>query len=58
MRRIDSIVPAILAHAAFNAAMNGWMFARLWPSRRCRQPESLPGWALNCYKKYHVRRCA
>jgi membrane protease YdiL (CAAX protease family) len=30
-RRGDSIVPAILAHAAFNAAMNGWIFARLWP---------------------------
>lgn len=30
-RRADSIVPAILAHAAFNAAMNGWIFARLWP---------------------------
>lgn len=27
----DSILPAILAHAAFNAAMNGWIFARLWP---------------------------
>lgn len=30
-RRGESIVPAILAHAAFNAAMNGWIFARLWP---------------------------
>jgi membrane protease YdiL (CAAX protease family) len=30
-RRGDSIVPAILAHAAFNTAMNGWIFARLWP---------------------------
>jgi hypothetical protein len=29
-RRSDSILPAILAHAAFNAAMNGWIFARLW----------------------------
>ncbi|QOL51060.1 CPBP family intramembrane glutamic endopeptidase [Massilia litorea] len=30
-RRSDSILPAIAAHAAFNAAMNGWIFARLWP---------------------------
>jgi len=30
-RGSDSILPAILAHAAFNAAMNGWIFARLWP---------------------------
>ena len=30
-RRSDSILPAVLAHAAFNAAMNGWIFARLWP---------------------------
>ena len=30
-RGSDSIVAAILAHAAFNAAMNGWIFARLWP---------------------------
>jgi membrane protease YdiL (CAAX protease family) len=30
-RRSDSIVPAIAAHAAFNAAMNAWIFARLWP---------------------------
>jgi membrane protease YdiL (CAAX protease family) len=30
-RRADSILPAIAAHAAFNAAMNGWIFARLWP---------------------------
>ena len=29
-RRSDSILPAIMAHAAFNAAMNGWIFARLW----------------------------
>jgi membrane protease YdiL (CAAX protease family) len=29
-RRGDSILPAIAAHAAFNAAMNGWIFARLW----------------------------
>ncbi len=29
-RRAESITPAILAHAAFNAAMNGWIFARLW----------------------------
>jgi membrane protease YdiL (CAAX protease family) len=28
----DSVLPAIAAHAAFNAAMNGWIFARLWPS--------------------------
>lgn len=27
----DSVLPAIAAHAAFNAAMNGWIFARLWP---------------------------
>lgn len=31
-RRSDSILPAIAAHAAFNAAMNGWIFARLWPA--------------------------
>ena len=31
-RRSDSILPAILAHTAFNAAMNGWIFARLWPA--------------------------
>jgi len=30
-RGSDAILPAILAHAAFNAAMNGWIFARLWP---------------------------
>jgi len=30
-RRGDSILPAIVAHAAFNAAMNGWIFSRLWP---------------------------
>ncbi|MGJ9418351.1 CPBP family intramembrane glutamic endopeptidase [Massilia sp. CMS3.1] len=30
-RRGDSVMPAIAAHAAFNAAMNGWIFARLWP---------------------------
>jgi hypothetical protein len=29
-RRGASILPAIAAHAAFNAAMNGWIFARLW----------------------------
>jgi membrane protease YdiL (CAAX protease family) len=29
-RRGDSILPAIAAHAAFNAAMNGWIFSRLW----------------------------
>jgi membrane protease YdiL (CAAX protease family) len=29
-RRSDSILPAILAHAAFNAAMNHWIFTRLW----------------------------
>jgi len=29
-RRSDSIVPAIVAHAAFNAAMNHWIFTRLW----------------------------
>jgi len=31
-RRSDSIWSAVLAHAAFNAAMNGWIFARLWPA--------------------------
>ena len=30
-RRSDSIVPAIGAHAAFNAAMNAYIFSRLWP---------------------------
>jgi membrane protease YdiL (CAAX protease family) len=30
-RSSDSVLPAIAAHAAFNAAMNGWIFARLWP---------------------------
>lgn len=29
-RRSDSIVPAIAAHAAFNAAMNHWIFTQLW----------------------------
>ncbi|MFC4929516.1 CPBP family intramembrane glutamic endopeptidase [Massilia sp. GCM10023247] len=29
-RRSDSILPAILAHAAFNAAMNHAIFTRLW----------------------------
>ena len=29
-RRSDSILPAVLAHAAFNAAMNHWIFTRLW----------------------------
>jgi membrane protease YdiL (CAAX protease family) len=29
-RRSDSIVPAIVAHAAFNAAMNHVIFTRLW----------------------------
>ena len=30
-RRSGSLLPAIAAHAAFNAAMNAWIFARLWP---------------------------
>lgn len=29
-RRSDSIVPAIVAHAGFNAAMNHWIFTQLW----------------------------
>lgn len=29
-RRSDSILPAIVAHAGFNAAMNHWIFTRLW----------------------------
>lgn len=29
-RRSDSILPAIAAHAAFNAAMNHFIFTRLW----------------------------
>lgn len=29
-RRAGSVLPAVAAHAAFNAAMNGWIFARLW----------------------------
>lgn len=31
-RASDSLLPAILAHAAFNAAMNGFIFAFLWPA--------------------------
>ncbi|QNA90749.1 CPBP family intramembrane metalloprotease [Massilia sp. Dwa41.01b] len=30
-RASGSLLPAIVAHAAFNAAMNAWIFARLWP---------------------------
>ena len=30
-RGAASLLPAIAAHAAFNAAMNAWIFARLWP---------------------------
>lgn len=29
-RRSDSLLPAIAAHAAFNAAMNGFIFSYLW----------------------------
>ncbi|MET0981545.1 MAG: type II CAAX endopeptidase family protein [Telluria sp.] len=29
-RKSDSILPSIVAHAAFNAAMNHWIFTRLW----------------------------
>ena len=29
-RRSDSILPAIAAHAAFNLAMNHWIFTKLW----------------------------
>lgn len=29
-RRGDSLLPAIVAHAAFNAAMNGFIFSYLW----------------------------
>lgn len=29
-RRAGSVLPAVAAHAAFNAAMNGWIFGQLW----------------------------
>ena len=29
-RASDSVLPAVLAHAAFNATMNSFIFAYLW----------------------------